>query len=110
MDLEPANLGRIAAYYYIRYQTIKHFAKNLEDEATLNKKMRFLLEVLAKSSEFESVPIRQGETALLGALLPHATYPLEAGQLNIPESKANLLLQYRGKDPQAIEGEAQGQV
>lgn len=93
MDLEPANLGRIAAYYYIRYQTIEHFAKNLEDEATLNKKMRFLLEVLAKSSEFESVPIRQGETALLGALLPHATYPLEAGQLNTPESKANLLLQ-----------------
>ena len=22
MDLEPANLGRIAAYYYIKYQTI----------------------------------------------------------------------------------------
>jgi pre-mRNA-splicing helicase BRR2 len=29
MDLEPGNLGRIASYYYIKYQTIELFAKNL---------------------------------------------------------------------------------
>ena len=58
MELEPANLGRIAAFYYIKYQTIELFSKNLEDESTLNKKMKFLLEILAKAAEFESVPIR----------------------------------------------------
>lgn len=26
IDLEPANLGRIAAFYYIKYQTIELFA------------------------------------------------------------------------------------
>lgn len=65
MDLEPANLGRIAAFYYIKYQTIENFSKNLEDESTLGKKMKFLLEVLAKSSEFQNMPIRQGEASLL---------------------------------------------
>ena len=30
MDLEPANLGRITAFYYIKHQTIETFAKGLE--------------------------------------------------------------------------------
>jgi pre-mRNA-splicing helicase BRR2 len=77
MDLEPANLGRIAAFYYIKYQTIENFSKNLEDESTLGKKMKFLLEVLAKSSEFQTMPIRQGEASLLQSLVPYLTYPLE---------------------------------
>ena len=35
MDLEAANLGRIAAFYYIKYQTIETFARHLEDETTI---------------------------------------------------------------------------
>ena len=58
MDLEAANLGRIAAFYYIKYQTIENFAKNLEDESTQTKKVKFLLEVLSQAAEFETVPIR----------------------------------------------------
>jgi pre-mRNA-splicing helicase BRR2 len=58
MDLDPANLGRIAAYYYIKYQTIELFSKNLEDESTLNKKLKFLIEIISKAAEFESIPIR----------------------------------------------------
>lgn len=96
MELEPANLGRIAAYYYIKYQTIELFAKNLEDEQTLSqKKMRFLLDVLSKSAEYEDVPIRQGEANLLSALTPYLTYPLEEGATNnnTPDAKTNILLQ-----------------
>jgi pre-mRNA-splicing helicase BRR2 len=58
MDLEPANLGRIAAFYYIKYQTIEIFSKNLEDESTLNKKLRSLIEILSSAAEFETIPIR----------------------------------------------------
>lgn len=96
MELEPANLGRIAAYYYIKYQTIDLFSKNLEDD---QKKVRFLLEILAKSTEFESIPIRQGEASLLSALIPYITYPMEPAQgeqrisYNTPEAKTNILLQ-----------------
>lgn len=46
MELEPANFGRIAAFYNIKYQTIETFSKNLEDESTLNKKLKALIEVL----------------------------------------------------------------
>jgi hypothetical protein len=42
--------------------------------------MKFLLEVLAKSSEFEDIPIRSGEANLLGSLIPYITYPLEPEQ------------------------------
>jgi pre-mRNA-splicing helicase BRR2 len=98
MALEPANLGRIAAFYYIKYQTIELFSKNLEEEATGGKKMKFLLEILAKSAEFESIPIRQGEASLLQSLVPYLTYPLEAPEggevvYNRPEAKTNMLLQ-----------------
>jgi pre-mRNA-splicing helicase BRR2 len=78
MELEPANLGRVAAFYYIKYQTIELFSKSLEDDSTLNKKMKFLIEVLSKAAEFENIPIRQGEASLLNSLLPYITYPLEA--------------------------------
>lgn len=60
-ELEASNFGRIAAFYYIKYQTIETFTKNLEEENTTNKKMRQLLEILALSTEFESVPIRKGD-------------------------------------------------
>lgn len=98
MELEPANLGRIAAYYYIKYQTISLFAQTLESESTLSKKLKHLLEVVSKASEFESIPIRHGEAKMLQSLMPFITYPLEGsdGQeidYNSPESKTNILLQ-----------------
>ena len=59
MELEPANLGRIAAFYYIKYQTIERMATRLEDEGRLqSRKMRELLETLAQAGEFEGLPIR----------------------------------------------------
>jgi pre-mRNA-splicing helicase BRR2 len=58
MAFEPANLGRIAAFYYIKYQTIELFSKSLEDEAIAGKKMKYILEVLSKATEFLEVAIR----------------------------------------------------
>ena len=80
MDLEPANFGRIAAFYNIKYQTIETFAKNLEDEATLTKKLKALIEVLTQAAEFEQLPIRHGEEQQLRALTNFMTYPIELGE------------------------------
>jgi pre-mRNA-splicing helicase BRR2 len=44
MDVEPANIGRIASFYYIKYQTIEIFAKSLLVEGV---KMKQLLEILS---------------------------------------------------------------
>ena len=64
-DVEPANLGRIAAHYGVQYQTIGLFAKYLEDENLLKRKMRALLGILSQAAEFEQVPVRDGEDGLL---------------------------------------------
>ena len=77
MELEVANLGRIAAFYYIKYQTIEMLSNNLEDESTLNKKLKALIEVLSKATEFDQIPIRQGEEGLLKSLTNYLTYPIE---------------------------------
>ena len=53
MDLEPANLGRIAAFYGIQYQTIGIFSKYLEDENMLKRKFRALLSIMSQANEFE---------------------------------------------------------
>jgi pre-mRNA-splicing helicase BRR2 len=95
MEVEPANMGRIAAFYYIKYQTIERFKKRVDNESAIQqRKMRELIEVLAEASEFEGIPIRQGEANILQALTPYLTYPLEGEQLNYnsPSLKSNLLL------------------
>lgn len=61
LGLQTANLGRIAAFYGIKYSTMDVFARNLEDENILSKRMRALLSVLTQANEFESCPIRHGE-------------------------------------------------
>ena len=57
MDLEPANFGRIADFYYIKHSTIEAFARGLScsDRGGRVLKMRQLLEVLSASTEFELV-------------------------------------------------------
>eukprot|EP01022_Parablepharisma_sp_SALTPOND_P017480 TRINITY_DN2801_c4_g1_i1.p1 TRINITY_DN2801_c4_g1~~TRINITY_DN2801_c4_g1_i1.p1 ORF type:complete len:2164 (+),score=294.83 TRINITY_DN2801_c4_g1_i1:1425-7916(+) len=88
--LIPANLGRIASYYYIKYLTIQMFAKSLNE----GRKLKALLEILSASSEFEEIPIRHGEEALLHLLNEQIEYRVEGKEkLNEPASKANILLQ-----------------
>lgn len=57
MDLEPLNLGMIAAYYYIAYTTIELLSSSL----TAKTKLKGLLEIVSSASEFDSLPMRPGE-------------------------------------------------
>jgi hypothetical protein len=56
MDLEPLNLGMIAAYYYIAYTTIELLSSSL----TAKTKLKGLLEIVAAASEFDGLPMRPG--------------------------------------------------
>jgi pre-mRNA-splicing helicase BRR2 len=56
-DVSPLNLGMIAAYYYVQYETIELIAASL----TAKTKVRGILEILSHASEFGN---------LLGAPLP----------------------------------------
>ena len=46
LDLEPGNIGRIASFYGVSYHTIGLFAKHLEDESFLQRKMRGLINLI----------------------------------------------------------------
>lgn len=95
MELEPANLGRIAAYYYLSYTTLDSFSQALSQTADQQVKLKHLIEILSRASEFESIPIRQGEAAVMNSLVPFLTYPIESQDrgFNKPDNKTNMLLQ-----------------
>lgn len=65
LDLEAGNYGKIAAYYNIKWETMSMFNSEIGGDNGGNKKMKDLIKIIAQSSEFQSIPIREGEEQLL---------------------------------------------
>ncbi|XP_073981817.1 U5 small nuclear ribonucleoprotein l(3)72Ab [Rhodnius prolixus] len=90
IDTNPLNLGMIAAYYYINYTTIELFALSLSNKT----KVRGLLDIIASAAEYDIVPVRQNEEAVLEPLAARVPYKLgPQAKLNDPHAKTYLLLQ-----------------
>jgi len=88
-DVSPLNLGMIAAYYYVQYETIELIAASL----TAKTKVRGVLEILSHASEFGTLPIRQGEEKALHILARNLPQKLpESAQFQDPRTKALVLL------------------
>ncbi|CAK4441295.1 unnamed protein product [Aphanomyces euteiches] len=88
LDLSPLNLGMIAAFYYIRYTTIELFACSV----TATSKLKALLDILAASSEFDTLSVRFGEDRVLEKLAKHLTWPVSPPYTAI-HVKVHILLQ-----------------
>lgn len=88
VELAPANLGLIAAFYYTRHTTIETFSRCVNEET----KRRGLLDILCAASEFDSVPVRSEEEATLRGLAQSLGIKVEKEKLNDPHTKAQLLL------------------
>lgn len=90
VDLVPLNLGMIAAYYYVHYETIKLFAGSI----TAKTKTRGILELLASASEYSHLLIRQKEDRVLQQLSLRLPQKLPDGaKYHEPHIKALILLQ-----------------
>jgi len=90
MDLAPLNLGMIASYYYINYTTVEVFNKALSK----GTKMKGLMQILSHASEFNTIPIRQGEDRALERLSRRMPLKVNADEgFHSPSIKAHLLLQ-----------------
>ncbi len=50
-DLSPLNLGMIAAFYYLRYQTVELFASTITKKA----KLKGLLAFMSAAAEFDAL-------------------------------------------------------
>jgi pre-mRNA-splicing helicase BRR2 len=88
-DLEPLNLGMIAAYYYVSYTTIELFAASLAAKT----KLKGLVEILSAASEYDEIPVRPGEERTVEKTLAHAPLALERPRYTDPHTKVNALIQ-----------------
>ena len=68
-DLDPLNLGMVAAYYYTAYTTIELFASSLKP----GTKLKGALEILSWASEFDDLPVRPGKVLALALKTIHST-------------------------------------
>jgi pre-mRNA-splicing helicase BRR2 len=89
IDLSPLNLGMIAAYYYLDYTTVELFSNSLNSRI----KLRGLIEILASATEYEEVPVRHREPAVLRRLAAHLPNSLEKPNYLEAHTKVNILLQ-----------------
>jgi len=88
-DVEPLNLGMIATYYYVGVATIELVAASL----TAKTKLRGLLEIVAASPEFASLPARPGDGDAVRRLAARAPLPAPSSDYDDPHAKAHALLQ-----------------
>ena len=107
MDVSALNLGMIAAYYNIscKYCFESHIEKFLilllldvtVEVYTLSlkerTKLKGLLEVVSSSAEFETIPIRRHEDALLRRIYDRVPVKLDQVDFEAPHFKTFLLLQ-----------------
>ncbi|KAK1409041.1 hypothetical protein QVD17_41306 [Tagetes erecta] len=89
LDLSPLNIGLIASYYYISYTTIERFSSLI----TSKTKLKGLLEILTAASEYDTLPVRPGEEAIVRKLINHQRFSFENPEYGDPHVKANVLLQ-----------------
>ena len=107
MDVSALNLGMIAAYYNIscKYHfrsCVEIFLNLLRLDVTVEvytlslkerTKLKGLLEVVSSSAEFETIPIRRHEDALLRRIYDRVPVKLDQTDFEAPHFKTFLLLQ-----------------
>lgn len=64
IDVSALNLGMISSFYHISYTTIEIFSTAITNKT----KFKGIVEILASSSEFSSLTLRQGESQRLQTL------------------------------------------
>lgn len=89
IDLNPLNLGMIAAYYYINYSTIDLFSLSLNAKT----KIRGLIEIISNAEEYENIPIRHREDGIFQQLHSKVPNKIPNAKLSDPHTKTNLLIQ-----------------
>ena len=88
-SVSALNFGMIASYYYINYRTIQTFSLSLKPRTRL----QVLLDIVTGAVEFENVPIRHHEDAILSKIHDQLPRRYPDPNFNDPHFKACILLQ-----------------
>ncbi|BES93589.1 activating signal cointegrator 1 complex subunit [Nesidiocoris tenuis] len=88
-SVSTTSMGRIAAYYYLSYQTMLQLNDNLQSTLSLEKCLFTMCHVY----EYSQLPVRHNEEILNGDLAKRCPWPVDPLQLDSPHIKTYLLLQ-----------------
>lgn len=98
--IKALNYGRIANFYYVKYNTIDLFSQSLSEET---KKISDLINILCSAYEYEEIPIKSGEEDMLRSLARNCNmteFIKDKEILNESHTKANILLNcYFSREP-----------
>ena len=86
--LQATEIGRIASYYFIAYNSMADYNKHLKSSIGLIE----LFRIFSLSQEFKNVPVRQEEKQELAKLLDRVPIPIKES-IDDPSAKINVLLQ-----------------
>ncbi|GJE96304.1 Sec63-domain-containing protein [Phanerochaete sordida] len=85
---QSTELGRIASYYYVTYNSMAVYNQHLRPTMSMIE----LFRVFALSNEFKLIPVRQDEKIELSKLLERVPIPVKES-VEEPAAKINVLLQ-----------------
>jgi len=86
--VQSTELGRISSHYYISYESMSYYNKQLKSYSSVIDVFR----IFASSAEFKLIPVRQEEKGEISKLIERAPIPIKE-DVNDPRAKANVLLQ-----------------
>lgn len=87
--LYPTSMGRISSYYYLSYQSMRHFADNLRDNMSFVEVMKCMCDAY----EFYTHPVRHNDDKYSEELAVNCRYKPDALSYDSPYTKVFLLLQ-----------------
>ena len=85
---QSTELGRIASYYYVTYNSMSVYNQHLRPTMSMIE----LFRVFALSNEFKLIPVRQDEKLELSKLMERVPIPVKES-VEDPAAKINVLLQ-----------------
>ncbi|CAK7269185.1 Putative steryl acetyl hydrolase mug81 [Sporothrix epigloea] len=88
-ELRSKDVGRIASQFYILHSSIQIFNSMMRQHATEAD----VLQMIAKSSEFDNISSRESESKELTKLRDTGTVCDVGGTIDSPQAKTNILLQ-----------------
>ncbi|KAI9492472.1 Sec63 Brl domain-containing protein [Zychaea mexicana] len=89
-ELIPLIAGRIASYYYLRHQTVRHFRQRLHKDSEIDE----LMDIMGYVPEYEELPARCNEDLLNQEIEKHIPYPVTGTRdFKSPHIKAYVLTQ-----------------
>lgn len=86
--VHSTDLGRISSHFYIGYESMSFYNKQLKSYSSIIDVFR----IFSSSSEFRLIPVRQEEKSEITKLMERAPIPIKE-DLSDPKAKANILLQ-----------------